>query len=87
LDTDADDRLDRLVTHRALGGPELTFLQAQLAHRRGDVTSARDLVHHSLQTLPGHPDFLDFATEIDAPFPPLAEQIARDRRPVTGRVG
>lgn len=29
--------LDRLVWHRALAGPELTFLQAQLAHRRIDA--------------------------------------------------
>lgn len=83
--TDAEDRLDRLARHPALGGPELTFLQAQLAHQRGDVSNARGLVHESLQTLPGHADFLDFATEIGAPLPARAQQIVRDRRMANDR--
>lgn len=29
--SEAEDRLDRLACHRALGGPELTFLQARRA--------------------------------------------------------
>lgn len=33
-DYDADDRLDRLARHPALGGPELTFFQAKLARQR-----------------------------------------------------
>jgi hypothetical protein len=32
--SEAADRLDRLASHPALGGPELTFVQAKLAHRR-----------------------------------------------------
>ena len=77
----AEDRLDRLARHPALGGPELEFLQAQLAHQRGDVSNARGLVHTALQRLPGHQDFLDFAIEIDAPLPPRAQQILKERSP------
>jgi hypothetical protein len=86
-DTDAEDRLDRMVTHPALGGPEMTYLQARLAYLRGDVSSARDLVRQSLQTLPCHTDFLDFATAIDAPLPPRAQQVVRDRRVADECVG
>lgn len=78
MDTDAEDRLDRLTQHAALGGPELGFLQARLAHRRGDVHTARSLVRESLQTLPGHRSFLDFAIEIGAALPSRAEQIGRE---------
>lgn len=79
MDSEAEDRLDRLTGHSALGGPELTFLQARLARQRGDVRSARHLVHESLQALPGHHGFLDFATEIGAPLPQRARQIANER--------
>lgn len=86
-DSEAEDRLDRLVNHPALDGPEMLFLQAQLAHQRGDVTGARDLVHQSLERLPGHQEFLDFATEIGAPLPPNAQRIAQERaRPTTTTV-
>lgn len=77
--SEAEDRLDKLVRHPALGGPELTFLRAQLAYQRGDFSTARDLVHESLQTLPGHHSFLKFAAEIGAPLPPRAQQIATQR--------
>jgi hypothetical protein len=79
IGSEAEDRLDRLASHPALGGPELLFLQAQLAHLRGDVSSARSLVHAGLQQLPGHQDFLDFATEIGAPLPPRAQQVVEER--------
>jgi hypothetical protein len=79
IDSEAEDRLDRLARHPALGGPELGFLQAQLAHQRGDVSSARSLVQAALQQLPGHQDFLDFATKIGAPLPPRARQIVEER--------
>jgi hypothetical protein len=79
IDSEAEDRLDRLTRHAALGGPELGFLQAQLAHQRGDVSNARSLVHAGLQQLPGHQDFLEFATEIGAPLPPRAQQIVKER--------
>ena len=77
----AEDRLDRLARHPALGGPELGFLKAQLAHQRGDVGNAHGLVEAALQQLPGHQDFLDFAIEIGAPLPPRAQQIIKERSP------
>ena len=79
MDSEAEDRLDRLARHRALGGPELGFLQAQLAHQCGDVSSARSLVNAGLQKLPGQQSILDFATEIGAPLPPRAQQIIEER--------
>jgi len=79
-DYDAEDRLDRLTEHPALGGPELTYLRARLAHQRDDVSRARELVHESLQRLPGHHHFLDFATEIGAPLPSRAQEIAKERQ-------
>jgi hypothetical protein len=78
IGSEAEDRLDRLAHHPALGGPELGFLQAQLAHQRGDVSNARSLVQAALQVLPGHEGFLDFATEIGAPLPPRAQQIIKE---------
>jgi hypothetical protein len=79
-DYDADDRLDKLVRHQALGGPELTFLQAQLARQRGDLDRARRLVCECLARLPGHRDFQQFATETDAPLPARAREMIESRR-------
>jgi hypothetical protein len=79
-DTDAEDRIDRLTRHPALGGPERQYLQARLAHRRGDLGRARHLMQQCLQTLPGHPGFLQFATEINTELPPHARKIAADRQ-------
>jgi len=84
IGSETEDRLDRLAHHPALGGPELEFLQAQLAYQRGDVSSARGLVQAALQRLPGHQDFLDFASEIGAPLPPRAQQIIEERSPSAG---
>lgn len=78
-DYDAGDLLDKLVAHPALAGPELTFLQARLAHLRGDSDRARKLVHQSLEKLPGHQGFLDLAAEVGATLPPRAQQIADER--------
>jgi len=61
-----EDRLDVLVEHRALAGPERTFLQARLMERRGDRDRARGLVRECLTALPGHRQFLAFAGEIGA---------------------
>ena len=77
-------RREQLARHPALGGPELEFLQAQLAYQRGDVSSARSLVQAALQRLPGHQDFLDFASEIGAPRPSRAQQIIEERSPSAG---
>jgi hypothetical protein len=73
--SEAEDRLDRLVRHPALGGPELTFLRARLARQQGDFDGARKLVQDCLQELPGHQGFVDFATEIDANLPPRAREL------------
>lgn len=78
-DTDAEDRLDTLIRHPALGGPELTHLQAQRAHQRGDLVTARALAHECLQKLPGHHGFLDFAVDIEADLPPTARKILDTR--------
>jgi hypothetical protein len=78
-DTDAEDVLDKLVHHRALGGPELDFFRARLAHQRGDATTARTLITVALGRLPGHQDMLDFAVSLEAPLPVRAREILKER--------
>lgn len=56
--TEAEALLDRLATHPALAGPERTYLEAELAHRRGEKERARELIGQCLQHLPGHRGFL-----------------------------
>lgn len=73
--SEAEDLLDRLAGHPALGGPELTFLQARLAHSRGDTDRAKQLAHACLQELPGHRGFYEFAQRIDAPLPARVQEI------------
>ena len=53
--------LDRLVTHPALAGPQVTFLQAQIANLRGDLATARELTAACLDELPGSTEFHEFA--------------------------
>lgn len=72
-------RLNRLVNHPALSGPERTFLQARLAHQRGRTDRAHRLTEECLSALPGHNDFIDFAREIGAPLPPRAREILDER--------
>ena len=84
-----EDRLDRLAGHPALGGPELTFVQARLAQLRGDTDAARTLTEACLGRLPGHDRFADFAVQIGAELPEstrdkLAE---RARRPAATAPG
>jgi hypothetical protein len=79
LDSGREDVLEALARHPALGGPELVFFQAKLAHRRGDADSARELVYRALEELPGHRNFLAFAADIDAPLPARAQQVAAMR--------
>lgn len=67
--SEAEDRLDRLTTHPALGGPELAFIQAQLAQLRGDTSTARTLAQECLAELPGHDGFADFAVQVGADLP------------------
>lgn len=40
VDSEQADRIVRLVVHTALAGPELTFFQAHVARRRGDIDAA-----------------------------------------------
>jgi len=41
VDTEGDALLDRLVSHPALGGPELTSVRARLTRERGETEHAR----------------------------------------------
>jgi hypothetical protein len=77
--SEVENLLDKLVAHPALGGPELTFVQAKLAYQRGDPKGARPLVYDCLKDLPGHQGFLDFAADIGAPLPPRARDAANER--------
>ncbi len=81
--SEAEDRLDRLAGHPALGGPELTFLQARLAQIRGDTDTARALTEACLRRLPGHNGFADFAVQIGAELPASTRDklTERARRP------
>lgn len=78
--SDAGARLDRLVEHPALSGPELTYLRAIRAMQRGEDTAAREHVRECLEELPGHQDFLDLARVIGAPLPARAQRVAEKRR-------
>lgn len=76
-DTEADPLLDRLVDHPVLGGPELDFVRARLAHRRGDTDAAPAFMTAALDRLQGHREMLDFTTSIEAPPPPSVEVVGR----------
>jgi hypothetical protein len=78
--SEAEDRLERLARHPALGGPGLTFLRARLARQHGDHDKARSLVQACLQELPGSQAFADFAVEVGADLPPRAQYLI-DQRP------
>ena len=77
--TPEDDLLDRLVASPALAGPELSYLRAQIAARRGDVPQAAALVTECLKELPGHRGYQDFAVEIGAELPPHAREMVAER--------
>jgi hypothetical protein len=77
--TPEDNLLDRLAASPALSGPELTFLRARIAQRRGDVSQAAALVVKCLRELPGHQAYLDFAVEVGAELPSRAREIAAER--------
>jgi hypothetical protein len=77
--SEAEDRLDRLAGHPALGGPELTFVQARLAQVRGDTDAARALTEACLGRLPGHDGFADFAVQIGAKLPASARDKLAER--------
>lgn len=74
-----DELLDQLVASPALAGPELNFLRARIAERRGDVSQAARHVTECLQELPGRQTYLDFAAEVGAEMPRRAREIAAER--------
>jgi hypothetical protein len=77
--TPEDELLDRLAVSPALAGPELTFLRACIAERRGDVAQAAALVTECLKELPGHQGYLDFAVEVGAKLPARARELLSER--------
>jgi hypothetical protein len=77
--TPEDELLDRLAASPALAGPELTFLRASIAERRGDVALAATLVTECLKELPGHQGYLDFAVEVGAELPSRARELLSER--------
>jgi hypothetical protein len=77
--TPEDELLDRLVASPALAGPELDFLRARIAERRGDVSLAATLVTKCLKQMPGCQAYLDFAVKVDAELPSRAREIAAER--------
>jgi len=77
--TPEDELLDRLVASPALAGPELTFLRARIAERRGDVSQAAALVTKCLRELPGRQAYLDFAVEVGAELPSRAREMLDSR--------
>jgi hypothetical protein len=77
--TPEDELLDRLAASPALAGPELTFLRATIAERRGDAPEAATLVTDCLKELPGDQEYLDFAAEVGAVLPPRAREIRAER--------
>jgi hypothetical protein len=77
--TPEDELLDRLAVSPALAGPELTFLRARIAERRGDIAQATTLVTECLKEQPGHQEYLDFAVEVGAELPPRARELLSER--------
>ncbi len=77
--SEAEDRLDRLAAHTALGGPERTFFQARLAQLRGDIESARMLARACLEQLPGHDGFANFAVRVGAELPASTQKKLAER--------
>jgi len=77
--TDDAGLLDRLVSHRALAGPQVTFLRALAARGAGDLDSARKLITDCLEELPGSYEFHNFAAQLGVDLPPRARQVADER--------
>jgi hypothetical protein len=65
-----DELIDRLAASPGLAGPELTFLRALIAERRGQRAQAAALVAECLKELPGHPAYLNLAVDVGAKLPP-----------------
>jgi hypothetical protein len=74
-----DELLDRLAVSPALAGPELTFLRAMIAERRGDVARAAALVTECLTELPGHLGVSGFRGGSRRGTPPRARELLSER--------
>lgn len=61
---EGEDRLERLIATPAMAGPEVLFIAAQLARRRGELARARQMAAELIQKVPRHPEFLAFAREL-----------------------
>ncbi len=85
--TDDSGLLDRLVSHRALAGPEVTFVRARIARLAGDLAAAGKLIADCLEELPGSAEFHHFAAEIGADLPPRARQVADERSRAQALIG
>ncbi len=79
-----DDLLDKLVASPALAGPELAFLRAKIAARRGDLAQAAALVSESLKEMPGRAEYQDFAVEVGAKLPARAREMVAERGRILG---
>jgi hypothetical protein len=84
--TPEEDLLDRLVASPALAGPELSFVRAQIAGRRGDVPQAAALITECLKELPGRQEYQDFAVGIGAVLPPRAREMVAERARIRSSV-
>jgi hypothetical protein len=82
--TPEDELLDRLVESPAFAGPELAFLRARIAERRGAVGQAARLVTECLKELPGHQGYLNFAVQVGAELPPHARELLSERVRIMG---
>lgn len=85
--TDDAGLLDRLVSHRALAGPEVMFLRALIARVADDLDPARKLIRDCLEELPGSYEFHSFAAEIGADLPLRARQVAEERSRTQALIG
>src|ERR1700761_2510928 len=74
-----DELIDQLAASRGLAGPELTFLRALIAERRGQRAQAATLVAECLKELPGHPAYLNLAVEVGAELPPPSRELLSKR--------
>jgi len=85
--TPEDELLDRLTASPALAGPELIFLRARIAERRGDVSQAAALVTRCLKEMPGRQEYLHFAFKVGAELPSRAREISAERVRVAKQAG
>ena len=67
--TESAGLLEQIATHPALAGAERTYLQAVLAHRRGEAERARELIDACLREMPGHEGFKEASRQFGSATP------------------